>query len=66
MVRHVERFFRLKHQIEQLRHRRPKIKELHLSPSGKLTQPHVAVMEKAFLMQLRLHLEAQMETASRT
>lgn len=63
MLEQVERFFRLKHQIEQLRRRKPRIKELHLSPSGELTQPHATVMEKAFLMQLRLHLEAQMDSS---
>ncbi len=65
MVRQVERFFQLKHQIEHLRRRRPKVKELHLTPSGKLTQPQAAVMEKAFLMQLRLHLEAETEDTLR-
>jgi hypothetical protein len=66
MLEQVERFFRLKHQLEQLRRRRPKVKELHLSPSGAPTHPYAALMEKAFLMQLRLHLEAEIETASRT
>jgi hypothetical protein len=62
MLEHVERFLRLKAQIEQLRRRRPKVKELHLSPSGRVSQPRAAVMEKAYLMQLRLHLEAQLES----
>lgn len=62
MLDQVERFFRLKHQIELLRLRRPRVKHLHLLPSGKPTPARTAVMDKAFLMQLRLHLEAQMES----
>jgi hypothetical protein len=62
MHEQVERFFRLKHQLEELRRRRPKIKELHLPPCGIVTRPRAAVMEKAYLMQLRLHLEAQMKS----
>jgi len=62
MVEQVERFFRLKHQIAQLRQQSPKVRELHLSPSGKLTDPRATLREKAFLMQLRLYLEAQMES----
>jgi hypothetical protein len=65
MPEQVERFFRLKHQLEQLRRRRPKVRELHLPPSGRLTEPQAAVMEKAFLMQLRLHLEAELESSVR-
>jgi hypothetical protein len=65
MPEQLERFFRLKNQLEQLRRRHAKIRELHLPPSGKLTEPQAAVMEKAYLMQLRLHLEAQAESGSR-
>ena len=61
MLDQVERFFQLKHQIERLRRQRPRVKELHLSPLGKPTPPRTSLMDKAFLMQLRLHLEAQME-----
>ena len=61
MIEQVERFFRLKHQIELLRQRRPRVKELHLL-SGKPSDPHAATREKAFLMQLRLHLQAQLDS----
>jgi hypothetical protein len=66
MLEQVERFFRLKHQIEQLRQRRPKVKDLHLLLPGKPTDPHAATKEKAFLMQLRLHLEAQLDSEPNT
>ncbi len=62
MLEQLERFFRLKHQIELLRRHRPKVKELHLLPPGKPSDPRAAILEKAFLMQLRLHLEAQLES----
>jgi hypothetical protein len=65
MLEQAERFFRLKYQLEQLQPQQPKVRFLHLSPSGKLTDPDAAVLEKAFLMQLRLYLESKVDgTAS--
>jgi hypothetical protein len=59
MVEQFERSLSLKQQIRRLRRSKPPIKQLHLSPSGKPTDPQSTIWEKAFLMQLRLHLEAQ-------
>lgn len=61
MVEQMERSLRLKQELRQLRQSRLPVRSLHLSPSGGATDPHSVIREKAFLMQLRLHLEAQIE-----
>ena len=61
MVRNFQRLLRLREQIHQLAASRPKICALHLSASGNPTDPDTASREKAILMQLRLHLEAQLD-----
>jgi hypothetical protein len=61
MIEHIERFLRLKEQIRQLAGSRQKLRALHLSASGTPTDPDVATREKAFLIQVRLDLEAQVD-----
>ena len=60
---HIEKFFRLK---EELRRQvmRPKgtAKLLYLDHSGTLPDPDAAFLQKAYLMQVRLALEARLDT----
>lgn len=58
---HMERFLRLQNQIRELRRSRPKAGLLHLSCSG-CSCPQKSMRETAYLMQLRLHLETELET----
>jgi hypothetical protein len=62
----MERCLRLRHQLRLAFQSQPKAAILHLSHAGGATDPAKAIREKAFLMQLRLHLEAQTETGTRT
>lgn len=60
----IERSLYLKHQLRLAKRSKPKANLLHLRLPGKPSDPGKAIQEKAFLMQLRLHLEAQLETGS--
>jgi len=60
---HIERFWRLKREIDGLCRHKRSCKSLYLSHAGKSIAAHTATMDKAYLMQLRLHLEALMSEA---
>lgn len=57
----LEQHLRLKHQLRVARSSRPKSRLLHLPPDNISNHPAKTIREKAFLMQLRLHLEGQIE-----
>jgi hypothetical protein len=63
-----ERFLHLQQTLRALHEQLFRLKQatraLHLSPAGTPTDPHAATLEKASLMQLRLHLEAESERAA--
>ena len=68
MPEQIERFLRLQQTIRTLHEQLFRLKQttraLHLSPSGTPIDPHAATLEKASLMQLRLHLEAESDRAA--
>ena len=55
----IERFWRLKQQIRALTRAGRSRRMLHL-PSSRRLSASARIMEKAYLMQLRLHLEQQL------
>ncbi|HUJ93951.1 MAG TPA: hypothetical protein VLW84_01700 [Terriglobales bacterium] len=55
---HLENFFRLKQEIRKLARAKRGLGSLYLAHNRKPVDAHAAIMENAYLMQLRLHLES--------
>jgi hypothetical protein len=59
----LERLLRLRSQLRAAALAKPRTRFLHLPPKGVRSDPARSVQESAFLMQVRLHLEAQIQTS---